>query len=332
MLSGTIPSGPARDRRPISYISQISLFSVFTLPKNGPVYTGTILERCHRLIRSGIWSGIKPEDLQAWMTNFQDEKEKYFAACILDSLIFRSEEQTVSMMRDIFDVELPSLGLISPSATAWGLDLKDYLRNKPSDKTRPLMIVPVIRRDEPPTKSGPMIARMLKRRLQVDQYHIAWPWQIAEWRKKYNTQFVLFVDDLLGTGTQIKKFINSFELEPVVNEMSCIYCPLAAHEKGISRVRKWFPALSLVCSEHLGSQHDVFNPEHGPFNDSTNSSHGAFEFYSAIMNRVRPQRHRRGSGFGNLGLTYAFHHGTPNNTLPILWWSIPGVWTPLLKR
>jgi hypothetical protein len=37
------------------------------------------------------------------------------------------------------------------------------------------------------------------------------------------------------------------------------------------------------------------------------------------------------NGYGDLGLSYAFSHATPNNTLPIFWYS-SNKWTPLLDR
>ena len=36
-------------------------------------------------------------------------------------------------------------------------------------------------------------------------------------------------------------------------------------------------------------------------------------------------------GYGEQGLTYGFAHGTPNNSLPILWHDANG-WTSLLNR
>lgn len=305
---------------------------MFTLPKNGPVYTGIILERCQRLIRSGIWTGIKQTQFNIWLNNFQNDTERYFAACILDVFIYRSEEQTISMMRDLFDLELPSLAVLKQISILRSENLKPYLRAEPPQDERPVMIVPVIRMDEPPTKSGPMIARMLKQNLNINQNHIAWPWQVSLWKKKFGTEVVLFVDDLLGTGTQIKRFIHAFNLQESIEEMACVYCPLVAHEKGVKRVRKKFPSLSLVAAEHLGSSHSIFDPSTSPFIDSKNTIKDAQDFHSSLIERIKGPTTKQSIGYGNLALTYAFSHGTPNNTLPILWWSVPGIWNPLLKR
>lgn len=45
--------------------------------------------QCGKLIEYGIWKGIDSNDLSAWLKNFSTEQEKYFAACIMDWLVYR---------------------------------------------------------------------------------------------------------------------------------------------------------------------------------------------------------------------------------------------------
>jgi hypothetical protein len=48
------------------------------------------------------------------LTNFQTNEERYFAACVLDALIFRSEQQTISLFRHLFLPVIPDLARIEP--------------------------------------------------------------------------------------------------------------------------------------------------------------------------------------------------------------------------
>lgn len=63
----------------------------FSVPRDGGLFITDISERCASLIDVGIWEGITRTQLAAWLTNFETDAEKYFAACVLDTLIFRSE-------------------------------------------------------------------------------------------------------------------------------------------------------------------------------------------------------------------------------------------------
>lgn len=301
----------------------------FTSPKDGAVYTSTILERCRNLMRSGIWSGIEPSDITRWMTNFQSDAEKYFGACLLDSLIYRSELQTSALMREIFDRELPT-ACRQLGHKLHNFNFNEYLKKQPRED-RPLMIVPVIRSDDPPTKSGPMIARMLKRRIKINEYHIAWPWQISKWRTEYNTHSIIFVDDLMGTGVQFESFMNEFNITESIDKMDCFYCPLVGHQKGVAYIQDKFPMICITPVEKLDSALNIFDEDSEVFNDGLNSPATAKELYLKILRRTSYSAKGKSVGFGNLGLLYAFQHGTPNNSLPILWYESP-TWKPLLRR
>lgn len=304
----------------------------FEVPRNGQVYITAIVERCRQLIDTQIWMGISPSALDGWLANFIGDREKYFAACILDSLVYRSEEQTVSLTREIFDRELSTHYERKNINTFPFDDLAKYFHNYPPEENRPIAIVPVIRRNEPPTKSGPMIARMLKRQLHVNQYHMLWPWQVKEWQSLFKTRHIIFIDDLLGTGMQFCNFLKEFDLDSTIGEFECVYSPLVAHERGIKKIKEKFPSIELLPVERLSETNNIFHHSSRPFNDGVNCPKSAKKLYIEILRRIGYTNTASRNGFGNLGIAYAFHHGTPNNSIPILWWDKPGQWFPLLKR
>jgi hypothetical protein len=279
-----------------------------------------------------VWAGITPLNLDGWIANFKNDTERYFGACILDALIFRSEAQTIALMRDIFGRQLPTY-FARPTTQGFTLtNLHFYIQDPPPDKVRPIAIVPVIRRDDPPTKSGPLIARMLKRHLNINPYHLLWPWQIQKWRSDYTTNDFIFVDDLLGTGTQFTQFVKEFELDKALQETRCVYCPLVGHDKGVLRLRSLYPNLSVMPVERLSEANNVFHSDNKLFSDGNNTPEAAEQLYFDILHRIGYKNKSTRSGFGKLGIVYGFQHGTPNNSLPILWWSSPNKWQPLLKR
>ena len=44
--------------------------STFTLPKDGDIFTNSIIERCEHLIDAGIWDGLDAIRLNTWMKNW----------------------------------------------------------------------------------------------------------------------------------------------------------------------------------------------------------------------------------------------------------------------
>src|SRR6266852_4335671 len=92
----------------------------FLVPKDGEIFIELVLERCQNLIYSGIWDGITPDRLDTWMANFISETERYFGACVLDALIYRSEKQTFALMEQLFQRTLPDLIRRRPPPGALG--------------------------------------------------------------------------------------------------------------------------------------------------------------------------------------------------------------------
>ena len=88
----------------IHYIYKLKywLLKQFTLPQNAKTYVNNVKDRSFALITHNIWNGVKSIDLKRWFKNFEGDLEEYFAACILDALIFRSEDQLVAQARELF--------------------------------------------------------------------------------------------------------------------------------------------------------------------------------------------------------------------------------------
>jgi len=305
--------------------------SSFTLPPDGELFTQQILERCSDLIISGIWEGLTQIRLDTWMTNFVTPTEEYFAASVLDALIFRSERQTVSLMETMFQRALPDLLRRQPQGGISDNSWLDVLR-APSWQGNPyLRIVPVIKRDDPPAKSGPALCRLYRRFLSLEQDWMIWPWRISQARAEGITRF-LFIDDFLGTGDQFCDFAQHFKLSTHLKHCFGVYAPLVAHKGGISHLAKKLKALHITAVEIIDNSYNLFADDSLWFCDGINSPTTARSFYDILAKRARlpidPEAMR---GYGKLSLAYAFNHATPDNCLPLLWMEGPE-WKPLLDR
>ena len=199
----------------------MSNIDIFTLPKDGRIYTRRILERCRKLIEFNVWSGIQQNRLDLWFNNFEDDTGKYFAARVLDSLIYRSNDQTTSLMRHLFQVQIPKYARQNRLPEVLH---HPFYHLQDQSIVHPLKIVPVIPQDEGPAKSGPIIARMYRRNLRFGNNYLIHPNRM--YSAVGEVECVIFVDDFLGTGQQFSRFLQEIKLESISSECCFVYAPL----------------------------------------------------------------------------------------------------------
>lgn len=301
----------------------------FALPKDGPIYSENIFNRCRALISYEVWSGIDMVRMDAWINNFRTPEEQYFGACVLDFLIYRSDRQTVALMRQLFQRIIPDLQRTS-SLPFCLRNIYDKLRDASVDPG--IRLVPVFSPSDPPTKSALTIARMLKRHLRFSEHWIIRPDEVQRCVSS-GAQAVVFIDDFLGTGDQFGDFLTDAALTPCLAGACCIYTPLAGHIEGCNRLHTAFPNLHVAPVEVLTDRHGLFSDTAGVFPDSINSRESARDFYYDLIKQRKiavsgPDRR----GYGHFELVYAFENAVPDNSLPIIWWAKSPDWQPLFDR
>jgi len=287
----------------------------FRLPNSTPEKIDKIINRSYDFIDSGIWSGITLERLDTWFHSFKTDEEKYLAVKILESLVYRSEEQTIALAKQLFQRVLPDL-LIGTPYDKHRAEWLDIFGDREFDATSRCQyrLVPIIRTNDPPTKSGPALARLYKRQLQFNEHLMIWPWQIGE-EIEQGQKLFLFIDDFLGTGKQFVKFYKKYAISKYGSDIEFVYLPLAAHEKGVSKVRELCKNIKIGTAELLVDKTNNF------FNgfDDTNSDAAAKDFYIKTSNKYLGLSSDSTLGYGKLSVTYAFEHATPNASVPLLW-------------
>ncbi len=282
----------------------------FQSPSHGLAYYRDVTQRCEDMIYTKIWDGLDPTRLRSWLTNFESTEEKYFAAKLLDTLVYRSANQTRAIMYYLFETVLPSSlnDLRQYANVSW----TDLLAGTDDPEVR---IVPVINVADPPTKSGPHVCRLLKRHLGLNERWMIWPSQVQQ-AEKQGVRLFLLVDDFVGTGYQFRKFFNGIEHTNSV----FVYLSLVSYEKGLSKLETRFPELRLAPGELLDDSHNIFSVHSTVFNDDVNDQAIARNFYLALLKKKSINWDQRFAlGYSRLSLAFAFDHATPNSTLPIFW-------------
>lgn len=282
------------------------------IPDGVEQYIDRVTRRCDSLISAQIWSDIERNKLGYWLKSFNGIEEQYFSALILDSLIYRSKNQTRAMMVQAIQRLLPEL--LRPAC------LFEKNEGKWLDIVRksgvPVRFVPVIRKNDGPNKSGHAICREYGGLLGVNNKIVISPEDIEK-EKKNGARLLIFVDDFLGTGNQFKGFYD--EIESSLEGIISVYLPLCAHETGLNKVKEECPRL-MISSADLLTNNDRFIKADDDFLPDMKNKYAALrELYHSLLEKRLGQKIDDPEGYGNLGLVYGFHNATPNATLPLLW-------------
>jgi hypothetical protein len=304
----------------------------FKVPEDGQTYISKIIERCDDLIFHGVWDGISQIKLNKWLANFDTDEEMYFAACLLDFLIYRSEPQTLAMIEQLFTRILPDLHIKYPMPIE---PIDDWITHL--SRTNPyfepgLRFVAVVKHGDHPGKSGDIIARDFKRKFNINQRLLIDATQVVDCYRN-GVHCFIFIDDFLGTGDQFKEVIESQNIHYILPYVYTAYTPLTAHITGVQAIERNFPSVYVSPVETLTAAYSVFNDACHCFVDGTNDAASAKKFYCELLKRkgIEQQGANR-LGYGGLELAYVFNHAVPDNCLPLFWWYATPDFNPLFDR
>ena len=276
--------------------------------------------QAEKLIECGFWEGIAYKDLIHWMGNFKTPEEKLLCALLLDRFNFKSSAQLKALIGHSLISCMPAC-FIKETSTILSQKLFEtsLLGRKVSSDIR---LVPVIRDSDPPTKSGPAVARLFKRLGGVNEKNMIWPWQLDE-AISSGVNKIVFIDDTLATGDQFVGFLDRFFCGEV-NKVCFGYIPLVAHVDGISNLNQKYPFISVEPVELADSSSSFFNQKNIP---------DLKDLYDSVAGRIFSSSFYKESryGYGKLSLTVGFEHSTPNATLPLYWYSSES-FRPLVRR
>lgn len=288
-----------------------------------PEYMLKVKQYAKLLIDEKIWDSISHNDLDGWLHNFKTPEEKLLSALLLDSLIYRSAQQTTALLRSALECALPLAMYDCPNSVINGDDFLKIFTSK--SITKNIRIVPVIRNADPPTKSGPSIARMYRRNLSVNDDYMIWPWLIEENHNKGVKDFV-FIDDVLATGQQASEFLQKLELQKFPDARFS-YIPLLAHQDGIEKLNKDHQLVKVSPVETLEKNSCFFTTE------KMTQIHDLESLYLEVSKKFLNKRlySKMAKGYNDMSLTFSYYHATPNASLPLYWYESE-TFNPLVRR
>lgn len=299
------------------------IFSYKDLLYEAPEYIIKVKQYAKLLIEQKIWDSISHNDLDRWLSNFKTDEEILLSALLLESLAYRSAQQTTSLLIAALECALPHTIYSNPDEIFKGRNFLKLFTAKHADPE--FKIVPVIRDSDSPTKSGPSVARMYRRQLGVNDKYMIWPWLIEKNIEAGAKNFV-FIDDILATGSQSSEFFDTLKLAQYTDINFC-YIPLLAHRDGIDLLKERHPSVKVSPVEVLEDAHCFFK----------NEKMAQIIDLKELYLKVAEQRMNRSffkrmpMGYDGLALTFSYYHATPNASLPLFWYESES-FHPLVRR
>lgn len=301
----------------------------FIAPENYKDFYNLIYKKCLVLINLNYWDKITKVKLDTWLANFKGKEEKYLASLILHKLIYRNEDSIISMINNIFFIELPKY---LKDKNVYKVDDLDYFRKKLFETQENFFREVDFRFSTIATgdlgESGHLYIKYLREYficsgLIVDISSERNPESGEEYYFQNihsSVKTIVFIDDFIGSGSQIIEFIEDNYKKLAIFD-NLVFMPLVAHQKGIDEIIGVgfginIEIIPVETINHENSSFYLSESEDSVF-DGKNTIHDLHTFYKELINEKDFDSFPE-YGFGNLGLTHVFSTGIPDNNLPLL--------------
>jgi len=277
--------------------------------------------KSEKLIEINYWDKIEIRKLHKWLKNFNTDEEKYLSALILYKLVYRNDKSIDSMLNKLFHITIPNL-LEEYNIYPFNITMNEW-RTKLKDKGFKRVMnfaFSTITSDEL-GDSGNDYIRRLREKFVVKELVL----KVTDTKIRHH-KALIFIDDILASGTQINIFLTKYKNDLIKYEY-LIFAPLVAHKKGLDKIKKKFTELKytntliikpveiITCDNHMLD----FKIKNDGYFDAENSIEDLESFYVSLVNARGLTQHKEDNfGFGNLGLNLIFSTGIPDNTIPLI--------------
>jgi len=285
-----------------------------------------VLDGCKFLSDSGFRPSYMKASARRWLDNFEAE-DRHIAVALLESFVMIPSSMTDAMLQAAFHQ------LAADRCRSHGYD--GALAAWASFRDELLVTIPTGEMPNP-TDSGYSFQRSVRQLLEIDEAQIVEPHDALQALVSRGQGKVLFVDDFVGSGHQ---FVTTWHRDyrvagvdvsfgAVCPPGSAFYTPLVATTTGVDHIATHCPEVELKPLHRLGSEYAANSPTTSMWQSVQVADGIAFvEKYTPLAGF----RVEQAWGYEELGLAFAFEHGTPDATLPILY-SERNAWRPLVRR
>jgi len=285
-----------------------------------------VRRKCQFFAAIGAWPSEDCIAPRVFLDNF-DPADRPLAVELLDAFVYYNHAQ----IRETFQFSIRQLqNKIRLAGLAWSEYADRVVVTYPTGE------------DPSPADSGHIFVR-LARSMDLPHDRIVDPAVALAHYVNAKTP-VLFVDDFLGSGSQMYKTWNrtysyqngiSASFASAYDSLGppMFYCCAFATEKGISNLARWGVSVDVEPAYRLGDKDGVLSPASRLLDPDKCTA--VYDLVKRISQKIgfpdsAGQDPLDWMGFAQLGLAISLEHGTPDATIPLFYSSLNG-WKPLVK-
>jgi hypothetical protein len=287
-----------------------------------------LMESRRYLSHIGVWPGPKRLDVEGWMNNFDEGDDTNVASALLESHVHLDEEQiayaVASTVRSISSGL--EFGNSQQRVTNWQEFVDQVLVSFP------------LSRSGDATASGYIFARIAER-IGFAEDRILDSEHLIKRLRSGGPRPVIFLDDLAASGTQFARdWVRNYttsngrislrDLQSAGSITAAYYLPLVSTQAAKTKIETDC-GIQVVPTYLLDEDYGALSTNSRVLPEKLRSLLPPFlAKYSPLTGKNEYGE----AGFGDLGLALSFHHGCPNNTLPVLQWAAKtSEWGPLVS-
>ncbi|MNB63275.1 hypothetical protein D3C75_96980 [compost metagenome] len=285
------------------------------------------------LIRHQIWDNATLERFSSWKKQFEKEEEQLIAAYMAQQLIYYNKKDFISIItqtvaqsfRLISNMDPRCVELNSMNDALWAQIMEETKRN--------ILVCPLT--IDSPAASGFMVTRLLRDQGIIAENELCKSYDELIYKLKRRTvKAVIFVDDMIGSGTQAKEALVKPQdlaggyqslcsyLKENYTDIPLLLAVAIAPSESKDLIEKE-TGLSVLVGETLLNEHDVL---HNDYWKGINYDDGMqfLEFLNKKWNIPI-------KNFGTHAWAVAFEHGVPDVSAPF-YYANPEGWTSLIRQ
>ncbi|MFD1257317.1 hypothetical protein ACFQ3S_10960 [Mucilaginibacter terrae] len=293
-------------------------------------------EKVHqlRIVCLSQWDYLKYSNVSNWLEdNFKNDIEgKYYATKILLHTLYYSKKDLEKLL--LYGLNEKIYGELLKSE----LIRTDNIYIQHSDaETRILKLkqasffIPLSDSDKP-QESGNAIVADLVHKLEVPAKDVDFVKNVDK-NKLLDKKYLIFVDDCIGSGDQLRDFLNSPKVEEIKNmcqelDISIYYLALVGYQYNVEELifNQYTVGVRIRVCDLLTEKNRVFSDENVIW-ASKEEKVAAVQYFKNIESTKGIDLF----GHGHLDFAIILHNRVPDWSLPIFWKEMTG-WKCLIKR
>ena len=269
-----------------------------------------------------------PDKIFKWLRNFSNDDEIYLALVLANNTLYYNQDEIRSLWKLIL-MNRVKLFLLDelfgeghlPDIEKW---FPEYLREK-------CIFVGYGKAG----KSGQSIVYPFRQSHKVKNLKYTDLFEFLHTSEDFSTkEGVFLLDDFVGSGNQAKTTwynkINGKSFNDVSEEnphLKFVYLALIGFKEGKKVIEENTP-MKVILGEELDERFKCFSDVSVIYKDPDERIKAR-----RVMEEKGRILYNYPLGYDNMELAVAFHHNTPNNSLPVIWKRMDdGSWYPLFER